>query len=325
VHYALSLPPLAPAIAPAARATVPGAAMPEPMALAATVAARVRITSAGTACQVVEMHVRPPAPPRTATTVELAYECPRLGATLHLRDDLFDLTGRDQHTLVRFDGEDGPRQVMLDSTSREAAFATGRPDPSIRADSVTSEGLGITAFLGLGVEHILVGWDHLLFLLALILPGVRVGELVRTVTAFTIAHSITLGLSATGHLTVPVAPVEALIALSIAWVAAQNLTASPGTTRRWVLAFVFGLVHGFGFSTVLREIGLPTDARLLALLNFNLGVEVGQLLVVLALLPPLRWLRSQSPGGALVQGLSGIVLVCGSLLFVARLAWPDGG
>jgi hydrogenase/urease accessory protein HupE len=271
------------------------------------------------------MHVRPPAPPRTATTVELAYECPRLGATLHLRDDLFDLAGRDQHTLVRFDGEDGPRQVMLDSTTREATFVTGRSEPSTAAAPAPSARHGIAAFLGLGVEHILIGWDHLLFLLALILPGAGVGELVRTVTAFTIAHSITLGLSATGHVTVPVAPVEALIALSIAWVAAQNLTTNRATSRRWMLAFVFGLVHGFGFSSVLREIGLPTDARLLALLNFNVGVEVGQLVAVLAMLPLLRWLRSRSSGVALMQGLSGIVLVCGAVLFIARLGWADGG
>ncbi len=137
----------------------------------------------------------------------------------------------------------------------------------------------------LGVEHILAGIDHLLFVLALMLL-IRDGwALVKTITAFTIAHSLTLVGSALGWVSLPQAPVEAVIALSIAFVASELLKAKPGERRLseaypWFIAFAFGLLHGFGFAGALKEIGLPQTEVPLALLTFNLGVEAGQLLFV---------------------------------------------
>lgn len=143
-------------------------------------------------------------------------------------------------------------------------------------------------YLVLGTEHILSGIDHLLFVLALMLIVRSWKLLLGTITAFTVAHSITLGLASLGFVAVPRAPVEAVIALSIVFVATEILRSSqgkPGLTERapWVVAFSFGLLHGFGFAGALSEIGLPQSAIPLALLSFNVGVELGQLGFVAAL------------------------------------------
>jgi hydrogenase/urease accessory protein HupE len=138
------------------------------------------------------------------------------------------------------------------------------------------------AYTVLGVEHILTGFDHLLFVFALLfLVGFR-RRLVGTITAFTLAHSLTLVSSALGWLTLRPPPVEAAIALSIALVAREALHAEPTLSRRWpaLVAFLFGLVHGLGFAGALQQIGLPGQHLSAALLTFNIGVEIGQLLVV---------------------------------------------
>jgi hydrogenase/urease accessory protein HupE len=140
-------------------------------------------------------------------------------------------------------------------------------------------------YFKLGVEHILFGFDHLLFVLALLLIAPNTRQLVMAITAFTIAHSITLAAATLGLVTVPPPPVEAAIALSIAFVALEIVRAregEPGIAGRapWVVAFAFGLLHGFGFAGALSEIGLPAGHIPAALLFFNLGVEAGQLLFV---------------------------------------------
>ncbi|MBU8977785.1 HupE/UreJ family protein [Lysobacter sp. MMG2] len=151
-------------------------------------------------------------------------------------------------------------------------------------------------YLVLGVEHILGGFDHLLFVLALLLI-VRGGlRIVATVTAFTVAHSITLVAATLGWVHVPGPPLEATIALSIAFVAAEvvhGLRGNPGLTARapWLVAFGFGLLHGLGFAGALAEVGLPQNAIPVALLMFNVGVEIGQLMFVTAVLLLLRFAR----------------------------------
>ncbi len=145
-----------------------------------------------------------------------------------------------------------------------------------------------SAYLRLGIEHILFGIDHLLFVLGLFLL-VPYRKLVLTITAFTVAHSITLGLSALGGWRLPSQAVEIVIALSICLVALEALHRLRGRTTLgarfpWAIAFGFGLIHGFGFAGVLAEIGLPEDAQLWALLLFNVGVEIGQLAFVAVLI-----------------------------------------
>jgi hypothetical protein len=136
----------------------------------------------------------------------------------------------------------------------------------------------------LGVEHILSGYDHLLFVISLLFLVGFQRRLVTTITAFTLAHSVTLAASALGALSLRPPPVEATIALSILLVAGEALKGQDSVTRRWpaLVAFLFGLVHGLGFAGALAEIGLPARHANIALLTFNLGVETGQLLVVCA-------------------------------------------
>lgn len=140
-------------------------------------------------------------------------------------------------------------------------------------------------YLKLGVEHILLGVDHLLFVLALMLIARNTRELIKAITAFTVAHSITLAAAALGFVHVPPKPMEAAIALSIAFVALEIIRARDGASglaarAPWIVAFAFGLLHGFGFAGALSEIGLPAGHIPVALLFFNVGVEVGQLLFV---------------------------------------------
>ncbi len=147
----------------------------------------------------------------------------------------------------------------------------------------------IKTYLFLGTEHILLGIDHLLFVLALLLitPGFR--KLVKTITAFTVAHSITLSLSALGFVGLPGPPVEAAIALSIVFLAVEITKYYKGEEslaikHPWIVAFSFGLLHGFGFAGALTSIGLPQTTIPAALLFFNIGVELGQLVFILIVL-----------------------------------------
>ncbi len=181
--------------------------------------------------------------------------------------------------IVRIERADGTSQVEHLLPERPAFVVVG---PS---------GAGEVAwtYLVLGIEHILGGVDHLLFVLSLLLI-VRGGKpIFLTITAFTVAHSITLVAATLGWVHIPGPPVEAMIALSIVFVAAQavqGLRGHPGLTARapWVVAFSFGLLHGFGFAGALAEVGLPQSAIPIALLMFNVGVELGQLMFVVATL-----------------------------------------
>ena len=150
------------------------------------------------------------------------------------------------------------------------------------------------AYLGLGVEHILLGLDHLLFVFGLLLLVGGVRLLIQTLTAFTLGHSVTLALAILGFVNFPVRPIEVAIALSVFVLAvelARGETAQPTLMRRfpWVMALLFGLLHGLGFAGALLEVGLPAAEIPLALLSFNVGIELGQLLFVFAILA-LRWL-----------------------------------
>lgn len=141
------------------------------------------------------------------------------------------------------------------------------------------------AYFLLGVKHILIGIDHLLFIIVLMLLVKELPILIWTITSFTLAHSITLSLSTLGVLILPAPPVEACIALSIVFVVCEILRHRRGidsltTSKPWLMAFIFGLLHGLGFAAVLMEIGLPTSAIPMALLSFNIGVEVGQLVFI---------------------------------------------
>ncbi|MDP1902478.1 MAG: HupE/UreJ family protein [Rubrivivax sp.] len=185
----------------------------------------------------------------------------------------------------------------LDGQSRVYTLTAGQPQVQLYGAADDRRGMGeiAWAYTVLGVEHILSGYDHLLFVIGLLfLVGFR-RQLVWTISAFTLAHSLTLASAALGWLTLRSAPVEACIALSIVLVAHEALDPRPTLSRRLpaLVAFIFGLVHGLGFAGVLQEIGLPPQHLVTALLTFNLGVEVGQLLTVGAAWGLVQLLRRQ--------------------------------
>jgi hydrogenase/urease accessory protein HupE len=179
------------------------------------------------------------------------------------------------------------RLVRSDGTAQLDRILPGKPRFVVSASPGQFEVAHTYAVLGIG--HILLGFDHLLFVLALVLLVRGHRRLVATITAFTVAHSITLALASLGVLQVPGPPVEASIALSIVFVASEIIHARqgrPGLTQRhpWVVAFTFGLLHGLGFAGALAEVGLPANAIPVALLFFNVGVEIGQLMFIAAVL-----------------------------------------
>jgi hydrogenase/urease accessory protein HupE len=202
--------------------------------------------------------------------------------------------------------------VLVRIESLEGAIQTERLSPtktSFIIQAVPGSGEVAATYLRLGVEHILFGFDHLLFVLALVVLVREWRRVAVTVTAFTIAHSITLAAATLGFVNVPGPPVEATIALSIMLVSVEILNArrgKPSVTARlpWLVAFSFGLLHGFGFAGALAEVGLPQHAIPVALLFFNVGVEVGQLIFVAAVLSLIRLLlhaASQLLEPALIQ------------------------
>lgn len=172
----------------------------------------------------------------------------------------------------------------LDGQSRVYTLTGGQPTVRLYGSADDRRGMGeiASAYTVLGVEHILTGFDHLLFVISLLFLVGFNRRLLLTITAFTAAHSLTLALSALGWLTLRSPPVEATIALSILLVAAESLHNRQTLSRRLpaIVAFLFGLIHGLGFAGALKEIGLPQSHLPVALLTFNVGVELGQLFVV---------------------------------------------
>jgi hydrogenase/urease accessory protein HupE len=184
----------------------------------------------------------------------------------------------------------------------------------------------VKTFVPAGIHHILIGPDHLLFLVGLLLLGGSWRALVRIVTAFTVGHSITLSLAALGIVTPPASIIEPAIALSIVFVGADNLLRGEGRDLRAWVALVFGLVHGFGFASVLREFGLPPEALRWSLFSFNVGVELGQLAVVASVASLLAAIRrrSQNMGRLVVVAGSAVVIAAGTYWFVERVFFPGG-
>ncbi len=170
-------------------------------------------------------------------------------------------------------------------------------------------------FLTLGIKHIVFGFDHLLFLFALLLVVTKFSEIAKIVTFFTIAHSITLSLAALNIINVPSYLVEPIIAISIIYVGLENIFKTE-QTKRWLIAYVFGLVHGLGFASVLQEIGIGSGtASIMPLLSFNLGVEIGQIAIILLVLPILWKLNKQT------FYKQKFVPVCSALIALAGLYW----
>ncbi len=245
-----------------------------------------------------------------SVTLVMDFACAATVRDLVIHDDLFDVLGPDHHTLAKVESPGVTRELAFATEAREARISLG-------ASHETSGGAG--SFVLLGVEHILTGYDHLLFLLALLLRGGRLVSLLKIITAFTLAHSVTLAVAVLGLVAIPDRLVESVIAASIVWVAMENLILREAPSQRWLVSFLFGLVHGFGFASALTPLKLPGWDLAKALLGFNLGVEAGQALVVLCLLPLLVWMRGATWEPRAVRAASLGVAVVGLAWFVQRL------
>jgi hydrogenase/urease accessory protein HupE len=221
-------------------------------------------------------------------------------------------------TFVNFyEGDALALQAILDRSKTSVQFFSG-----------SRQGVWavVRKFVPAGIEHILIGPDHLLFLVGLLLLGGTLRQLALVVSAFTVAHSITLSLAALNIVSPPARIIEPAIALSIVYVGADNLMVRDGRDVRAWIAFGFGFIHGFGFANVLREMDLPRLALGWSLFSFNLGVEIGQLLVVVTvslLLSALR-ARSEAAGRRLVYVGSIGVIVAGAFWFIQRVFFPGG-
>ncbi|MEO5823829.1 MAG: HupE/UreJ family protein [Vicinamibacteraceae bacterium] len=222
--------------------------------------------------------------------------------------------------------------VYEDGTLRHQAILDARRSAmDYYAGSWPGVAAVLATFVAAGIHHIAIGPDHILFLVGLLLLGGSMGRLGLIVTAFTIGHSITLSLAALNVLAPPGSVIEPAIALSLVLVGADNLLAGDHQTNqrrdlRAPMAGLFGLVHGFGFAAVLREFGLPQAAIGWSLFGFNLGVELGQLLLVVPLALILAAVRRQRPMVARRIAMVGSVVVAlaGAFWFVQRVFFPEG-
>ena len=214
-----------------------------------------------------------------------------------------------------------------DAIASQAILDQGRTRFDYFAGSRQGALAVLRKFVPAGIHHILIGPDHLLFLVGLLLLGGSIRQLLLVVTAFTLAHSITLSLAALRIVMPPPGLIEPAIALSVVYVGADNLLVRGGgrDMRAWI-AFAFGFIHGFGFANVLREMDLPARALGWTLFGFNIGVEIGQLLVVVIVVSVLTVIRARSEvaGRRLAFAGSIVVMAAGAFWFVQRVFFPGG-
>jgi hydrogenase/urease accessory protein HupE len=222
--------------------------------------------------------------PGARVSQSLTFLSPAPIEALRLSVRLFADVTPSHQVLVRLHGAGGERRLV-----RRGPFALALDARHLAPSAATV----VRDFLGWGVHHIFVGYDHIAFLLALLLAATRLRELLLVVTSFTVAHSVTLLLSGLGLLRIPPRLSEVLIAASIVYVAVENLRrAGKPFSGRWIVTFLFGLVHGLGFATELQErLAESGGGLLLPILSFNLGVELGQVAIIALVYPVLVWMR----------------------------------
>ena len=269
----------------------------------------------GSAC---EAKWGPAQPKKDHVVLSETWHCPH-EAALTYRVTLFQEIDPASRHMVNVDGD------------RSFIGLLSVQDPQMALTQATpSKWQTFVRYLVSGVEHIAIGYDHIAFLLAVIVLGRHFWPLFKVITAFTVAHSITLSLAVLGIMTVPSQLVETLIAASIVYVALENFFVRD-IRHRWWLTFTFGLIHGFGFASVLRDYGLPQDAVGLALAAFNIGVEIGQLvIVVLAALiwqggirvaSAFGWQPTEQHERQVSLIISGVILFVGLYWLLQRLFW----
>lgn len=281
--------------------TSPTELAPRYAELGAYVDSRLLVENEGRPCEVVELKASPIAQALDSFWYLKAYECARpLGEITFTNTVLLESTGSYRHFA----------RVQLGEDVQTTAFNSNFPTFKLKVGEPESNKLNVFArYLVEGLEHIILGPDHVLFVVLLILIAAGFKRMLWVVTSFTVAHSITLSLSALDFVNLSPAIIEPLIALTIAFVAVETMIRREPPRYLVAITFLFGLVHGFGFSYVLRDnVGLPTQALLPALAGFNVGVELGQLGIVLLLFPVRRGLAGKTYERKVVIGLSTIAL-----------------
>jgi len=256
-------------------------------------------------------------PGKQSLRLTFAVDTPRAPGLLSLGAALFPYDPNHQTFVNIYDGGALRRQAMLDRNHASLEYFSGSRQGTLAV---------IARFVPAGIHHILIGPDHILFLVGLLLLGGSMRRLLLVVTSFTVAHSITLSIAALNLFSPPSRLVEPLIALSIVYVGCDNLLIRGGRDVRSWIAFTFGLVHGFGFASVLREMDLPSRALGWTLFSFNVGVEIGQLLVVVLVASALAALRhrSEAAGRRLAFAGSVVVVIAGTFWFVQRVFFTGG-
>jgi hydrogenase/urease accessory protein HupE len=253
-------------------------------------------------------------PDGDGVAVRVLWNCEGVSGTLLYRSTVLTSLDHSARQVVLIRGPEGESQALLDAAETEVTLAQGAP-PS------TLEVMG--KYLAAGVEHIFLGYDHIAFLVAVVLWARRLWPVVKIVTSFTVAHSVTLSLAALRIVEIPAEIIEPAIAASIVFVALENFY-SRDVDRRWRITFLFGFIHGFGFADALQEFGLPRGALVQALASFNIGVEIGQIVIVSIVVPLLLQVdrvasRIAGARSALVvYAVSGLITVLGCYWFLAR-------
>ena len=252
-------------------------------------------------------------PDQQALSLHLRFRTAPSPGTLNIQCLLFPYDPQHQTFLSLYENEALTRQEILSKNQTTIEYFTGSKQGTFAV---------IKKFIVSGIHHIFAGPDHILFIIGLLLLGGSLWRLMTIVTAFTIAHSITLSLAALDMVDPPARLIEAAIALSIVYVGIDNLMVGKAgrDVRTWI-AFFFGLVHGFGFASVLREFGLPRQALGWSLFSFNFGVELGQICIVVVAASLLAALRKRKPelSRKVVTVGSIIVILAGSYWFIQRV------
>lgn len=284
-------------------------------ALSRYIAERTGVSAGGAPC-VLSPSIEISAESDTGVSAQLRFACPRDGVTVYSSRAMVDFDPAARQAVMLWEGGDYVQLALLSADHHQAVLRS-RIWLGLPIDVLAE-------YFALGVEHIFLGIDHVAFLLAVLLWARRAGALVKIVTAFTVAHSITLSLAALEVVTIPSSLVEPAIAATIVFVAVENFL-SRDVEHRWRWTFALGLVHGFGFASALAERGLPRSALAPSLAAFNLGVEAGQLAIVAVALPlMLAFDRAMARGApparkaALVYPLSALVAVLGLWWFAER-------
>ena len=247
--------------------------------------------------------------------VRVSFSCRDVAGDLIYRSTVLIASDKSARQVVLIGAGENAPQALLDAA--HSTLTISAPAPPVWST--------MQRYLVTGIEHIFLGYDHIAFLVAIVLWARRLMPVIKVVTAFTIAHSITLSLAALQIVVIPSAIVEPAIAASIVFVALENFF-SRNIDGRWRVAFAFGLIHGFGFASALQEMGLPANAVLPALAAFNIGVEIGQLAIVSIVVPALILLdrlfaadrtKPLRPA-ALVYALSSVITILGGYWFITR-------